>query len=235
MHTRKTSRARLAGGAVIAAAAVAVALVGTGSAATAAPGGKNTPNGPTIDIQLLSFNDFHGNLETPSRVQRSARARPHPAGRSDQAGGHHDRYPHAARSRRRRIPRDAPRQARAGHPYSLTVAAGDLIGASPLLSARVPRRADDRGHERAGPRRLRGGQPRVRRGLHRAAAHGRTADASTTATAPTTRTPAPTAPSRARASTTSPPTSSRTGTDQTILPPYAIKNIRTAPRSASSA
>ena len=66
MHHSKTSRARLAGGAVIAAAAVAVALVGTGSAATAAPGGKNTPNGPTIDIQLLSFNDFHGNLEPPA-------------------------------------------------------------------------------------------------------------------------------------------------------------------------
>src|SRR3954451_1054986 len=24
------------------------------------------PNGPTLDIQLLSFNDFHGNLEPPT-------------------------------------------------------------------------------------------------------------------------------------------------------------------------
>src|SRR6478735_8625762 len=63
---RKTSMARLAGGAVSTATAVAVALVGAGPAALAAPGEKNTPNGPTIDIQLLSFNDFHGNLEPPS-------------------------------------------------------------------------------------------------------------------------------------------------------------------------
>lgn len=67
---RKTSTARLAGGAVITAAAVALALVGSGAATAAPPtgpnNGGNTPNGPTIDIQLLSFNDFHGNLEPPA-------------------------------------------------------------------------------------------------------------------------------------------------------------------------
>ena len=41
------------------------ALAATGAAFT---GGTSSAasNGPTIDIQLLSFNDFHGNLEPPA-------------------------------------------------------------------------------------------------------------------------------------------------------------------------
>jgi 2',3'-cyclic-nucleotide 2'-phosphodiesterase (5'-nucleotidase family) len=118
VHTRNTSRVRLAGGAIVAAAAVALALVGTGSAATAAPGEKKTPNGPTIDIQLLSFNDFHGNLEPPSGSSGRLTL---PGGSTADVGGVEYLATHLA-------------QAREGHPYSLTVAAGDLIGASPLLS-----------------------------------------------------------------------------------------------------
>ncbi|MDW4571450.1 bifunctional metallophosphatase/5'-nucleotidase [Microbacterium sp. M3] len=127
MPTRKTSITRLAGGAVIAATAVTLALVGPG-AATAAPkgpnNGGNTPNGPTIDIQLLSFNDFHGNLEPP--VGSSGRLNLPGGGNTDSltppgVGGVEYLATHLA-------------QAREGHRYSLTVAAGDLIGASPLLS-----------------------------------------------------------------------------------------------------
>ncbi|MDY0910850.1 bifunctional metallophosphatase/5'-nucleotidase [Microbacterium sp. CFBP9034] len=119
MHTRKTSIARLAGGALVAATVVALAVAGPGSAATAAPGDKKTPNGPTIDIQLLSFNDFHGNLEPPAGS--SARLTL-PDGTTGNFGGVEYLATHLE-------------QAREGNPYSLTVAAGDLIGASPLLSA----------------------------------------------------------------------------------------------------
>lgn len=133
VHMRTTSISRLAGGAVIAATAVALALAGPG-AATAAPGDKNTPNGPTIDIQLLSFNDFHGNLEPPTGSSgRLVLDHALPAGATKPVdvttdtltppgvGGVEYLATHLA-------------QAREGHPYSLTVAAGDLIGASPLLS-----------------------------------------------------------------------------------------------------
>src|SRR5690349_10500438 len=104
---RKTSMARLAGGAVITATAVAVALVGAGPAALAAPGEKHTPNGPTIDIQLLSFNDFHGNLEPPTG---SGGRLTLPGGTTADVGGVEYLATHLA-------------QAREGHPYSLTVAA----------------------------------------------------------------------------------------------------------------
>ncbi|MBW9111394.1 bifunctional metallophosphatase/5'-nucleotidase [Microbacterium ureisolvens] len=125
---RKTSTARLAGGAVITAAAVALALVGSGAATAAPPtgpnNGGNTPNGPTMDIQLLSFNDFHGNLEPPAGSSGRLNL---PGGKNTDSltppgvGGVEYLATHLA-------------QAREGHEYSLTVAAGDLIGASPLLS-----------------------------------------------------------------------------------------------------
>ncbi|WP_307785432.1 bifunctional metallophosphatase/5'-nucleotidase [Microbacterium hibisci] len=128
MHTRKTSIARLAGGAVIAATTLAIALAGSGAATAAPPNGPNNggniPNGPTIDIQLLSFNDFHGNLEPPSGSSgrlnlpdgtNTDTLKPPGVGGVEYLATHLD-------------------QARVGHRYSLTVAAGDLIGASPLLS-----------------------------------------------------------------------------------------------------
>src|SRR4051794_12670672 len=87
------------------------------------------PNGPTLDIQLLSFNDFHGNLEPPTgssgRIVVDHRLDPKtgkPVDVTRDVGGGGDLSPH-------------PPQARRGHRNSLTVAAGDIIGASPLLSA----------------------------------------------------------------------------------------------------
>ncbi|WP_163619637.1 MULTISPECIES: bifunctional metallophosphatase/5'-nucleotidase [unclassified Microbacterium] len=121
---RSTSISRLTGGAVIAATAVVLALAGPG-AATAAPGDKKTPNGPEIEIQLLSFNDFHGNLEPPAGSSGRLNL---PGGVTTDTltppgvGGVEYLATHLA-------------QAREGHEKtSLTVAAGDLIGASPLLS-----------------------------------------------------------------------------------------------------
>ena len=121
-------RARLFAGA----AATACALAGTAAASGTAEAAKN---GPALDIQLLSFNDFHGNLEPP-------------AGSSGRLTLDHALNPVTLRPVDVTTDTLTPpgvggveylathlEQARQGHPYSLTVAAGDLIGASPLLSA----------------------------------------------------------------------------------------------------
>ncbi len=87
-------------------------------------------SGPTLDIQILSFNDFHGNLEPPSgssgRVvtghQLDSSTPPKAIDVTKDAGGVEYLATHL-------------QQAREGHPNTLTVAAGDIIGASPLLSA----------------------------------------------------------------------------------------------------
>jgi 5'-nucleotidase len=82
-----------------------------------------------LDIQLLSFNDFHGNLQPPTgsggRLVTGHHfdvATQRPVDDTTDVGGVEYLATHLA-------------QARAGHRNSLTVAAGDLIGASPLLSA----------------------------------------------------------------------------------------------------
>ncbi|MEO7752139.1 MAG: bifunctional metallophosphatase/5'-nucleotidase [Terracoccus sp.] len=79
------------------------------------------PQGPLMDLQILSFNDFHGNLEAPSgssgRIQVGATT-----SETVNAGGVEYLATHLA-------------EARQGHPNTLTVAAGDIVGASPLLSA----------------------------------------------------------------------------------------------------
>jgi 5'-nucleotidase len=82
-------------------------------------------------IQLLSFNDFHGNLEAPAgssgllTTGYTEVAGPTgvfgPVPTTKPAGGAEYLATHLA-------------QARQGHPATATVAAGDLIGASPLLS-----------------------------------------------------------------------------------------------------
>ena len=82
-----------------------------------------------MPVQLLSFNDFHGNLETPS-------------GSSGRNVVGHAIDPETGKPVD--VTRDAGgvaylathlEQARRGHRNTLTVAAGDIIGASPLLSA----------------------------------------------------------------------------------------------------
>jgi 5'-nucleotidase len=81
-----------------------------------------TPPSPTVAVRVLAINDFHGHLQAPTGGFRQ----PDPAtpGRmlSQPAGG----AAHLA---------TAVREARAGHPHTVFVAAGDLIGASPLISA----------------------------------------------------------------------------------------------------
>lgn len=68
---------------------------------------------PTVDVQLLAFNDFHGNLDPPDGANGRI-------GGSD-AGGVAYLAAHL-------------KALRAAHPNTITVSAGDNIGASPLLS-----------------------------------------------------------------------------------------------------
>lgn len=76
----------------------------------------------TVDVQLLSFNDLHGNLEPPAgsagtvtETQADGTTKAVPAGGVEYLAS-------------------SLRAARKGHPYSITAAGGDMVGASPLLS-----------------------------------------------------------------------------------------------------
>ncbi|MFJ4837944.1 bifunctional metallophosphatase/5'-nucleotidase [Streptomyces sp. NPDC088746] len=76
----------------------------------------------TVDVQLLSFNDLHGNLEPPagsagtvSETQADGTVKSVPAGGVEYLA-------------------TSLRNARKGNPYSVTAAGGDMVGASPLLS-----------------------------------------------------------------------------------------------------
>lgn len=80
---------------------------------------KSPPRPKTVDLQLLSFNDFHGNLQPPTGRDATLGTALDPSGQ--QVGG--VEYLAATLNELRR-----------GAGPSLTVAAGDLIGASPMLS-----------------------------------------------------------------------------------------------------
>ncbi|MFI6022045.1 bifunctional metallophosphatase/5'-nucleotidase [Streptomyces sp. NPDC051287] len=74
------------------------------------------------DVQLLSFNDLHGNLEPPSGSSgRVSEQQADGTTKTVDAGGVEYLATHL-------------RQARRGNPYSVTAAGGDMVGASPLIS-----------------------------------------------------------------------------------------------------
>lgn len=76
----------------------------------------------TVDVQMLSFNDFHGNLEPPQGSSGTVpELQPDGTTKDVEAGG----AEYLASSLR---------DARKDHPYSVTAAAGDMVGGSPLLS-----------------------------------------------------------------------------------------------------
>ena len=95
--------------------AIAAALVTAGALAVA-PGASADPT--PVELQLLALNDFHGHLEptTPGTIRET------PASPAVQAGGAEYLATHV-------------RNLSQGNPNTLVVSAGDLIGASPLLSA----------------------------------------------------------------------------------------------------
>ncbi|RST17233.1 bifunctional metallophosphatase/5'-nucleotidase [Streptomyces sp. WAC05374] len=111
----------------ILATAAGLATVGAMVAALPAGAGERTTTtgyhpGRTVDVQLLSFNDLHGNLEPPAGSSGEV-AHTHADGSVEKikAGGVEYLATHL-------------RTARQGNPYSITAAAGDMIGASPLMS-----------------------------------------------------------------------------------------------------
>ncbi|MFC9650725.1 MULTISPECIES: bifunctional metallophosphatase/5'-nucleotidase [unclassified Streptomyces] len=82
--------------------------------------GSHKPS--TVDVQLLSFNDLHGNLEAPAgsagtvtEKQADGTTKAIPAGGIEYLA-------------------TSLRNARKGNAYSVTAAGGDMVGASPLLS-----------------------------------------------------------------------------------------------------
>ena len=99
-------------------AAAFAALALAGCAARVPPPVPVAPRVP-VEVQILAFNDFHGNLETPAPVEVTEADG---TKRKIATGG----VAHLAA---------ALAELRAGHANSVTVSAGDTIGASPLISA----------------------------------------------------------------------------------------------------
>jgi 2',3'-cyclic-nucleotide 2'-phosphodiesterase (5'-nucleotidase family) len=92
-------------------------------------GKKSQGKGRYVDVQMLSFNDLHGNLQAPSgssaRLTTGYREGPDgaPVARTLEGTGGAERMATKLR------------QLRKGERHSFTVSPGDLVGASPLLSA----------------------------------------------------------------------------------------------------
>ncbi|MFD9027653.1 bifunctional metallophosphatase/5'-nucleotidase [Streptomyces parvulus] len=84
--------------------------------------GHGHGHGHYQDVQLLSFNDLHGNLEPPAGSSgRVTEVQPDGTTKTVDAGGAEYLATHL-------------REARKGNRYSVTAAGGDMVGASPLLS-----------------------------------------------------------------------------------------------------
>ena len=101
-------------------AAAAIVLSGLLAAMPAAAFAAGDKEDKTTSVQLLAINDFHGNLQPPSG---SSGILPDPVtGAATQVGGVEYLATHM-------------KSLRATEPNTITVGAGDLIGASPLISA----------------------------------------------------------------------------------------------------
>ncbi|WP_109035079.1 bifunctional metallophosphatase/5'-nucleotidase [Streptomyces rubrogriseus] len=126
---RRTSRLLVAAATVVTAGALAAAVL----PASASAGGNDRGHGGHghghghgqgryQDVQLLSFNDLHGNLEPPAGSSgRVTEVQPDGTTKTIDAGGVEYLATHL-------------REARKGNRYSITAAGGDMVGASPLLS-----------------------------------------------------------------------------------------------------
>lgn len=125
--TTQPHRPRRRRTAALLAATVSLATAGALAAALPAdahgnPGGHGHKPSRYQDVQLLSFNDLHGNLEPPSGSSgRVTELQADGTTKTIDAGGVEYLATHL-------------RDARKGNPYSITAAGGDMVGASPLIS-----------------------------------------------------------------------------------------------------
>ncbi|MBW0007839.1 MAG: bifunctional metallophosphatase/5'-nucleotidase [Sphingomonas sp.] len=99
-------------------AAALAAISVAACTAQVAPPASVQPRGP-VEVQILAFNDFHGNLQLPDPVEV---AEPDGTKHKITTGG----VAHLAA---------LLTGLRAGHANTITLSAGDTIGASPLISA----------------------------------------------------------------------------------------------------
>lgn len=124
-HQRRRRRTHLllAGAAGLATVgALAAALPATASAESAEKHGGGHQFSRYQDVQLLSFNDLHGNLEPPAGSSgRVTEVQHDGTTKTIDAGGVEYLATHL-------------REAREGNKYSITAAGGDMVGASPLIS-----------------------------------------------------------------------------------------------------
>ena len=92
-------------------AMLGLSVVSASAGKPSAPPGQPDPPGQLVDVQILAFNDYHGHLEAGG------------AGSVDGVAAGGGEYLSTKLS-----------ELREGNKYSLTVAAGDLIGGSPAFS-----------------------------------------------------------------------------------------------------
>ncbi|WP_105974071.1 bifunctional metallophosphatase/5'-nucleotidase [Streptomyces geranii] len=122
---RRRTRALLAGAAglvTVGALAAAALPANAGDSSSKSAGKGHSKPSRYQDVQLLSFNDLHGNLEPPSGSSgRVTELQADGTTKTIDAGGVEYLATHL-------------RTARGDNPYSITAAGGDMVGASPLIS-----------------------------------------------------------------------------------------------------
>ncbi|MEV6087646.1 bifunctional metallophosphatase/5'-nucleotidase [Streptomyces parvulus] len=119
---RRRTGVLLAAATVVTAGALAAAALPASANANANRHGHGHGQSRYQDVQLLSFNDLHGNLEPPAGSSgRVTEVQPDGTTKTIDAGGVEYLTTHL-------------REARKGNRYSVTAAGGDMVGASPLLS-----------------------------------------------------------------------------------------------------
>ncbi|WP_416974485.1 bifunctional metallophosphatase/5'-nucleotidase [Streptomyces sp. 4F14] len=119
---RRTYRMLVAAAALATAGAMAAALPADAHDAKHGGYGGKPQFKRYQDVQLLSFNDLHGNLEPPSGSSgRVTELQADGTTKTIDAGGVEYLATHL-------------RNARKGNAYSVTAAGGDMVGASPLIS-----------------------------------------------------------------------------------------------------
>ena len=187
------------------AAAAAALLAACGHAGSAAA--------PSASVRLIAFNDFHGYIDPPGAVALPASL----GSERVPLGGAANLAAKVA-------------ALRTGHPYSVVVGAGDMVGASPLDSALFHDEPAIQALGRMGLEYTSVGNHEFDQGAGRAAApKSRMAGAFRPASP--ARTPASsTASSRARLTATSPPTSSTTPPARRYSPPTqsSVSTLATA-------